>query len=77
MGLMNSKSITGYLGGFIKFSNASLGQNEVCFGVRVDRPFYAQHIKNRGSVSNPSVRSELQQSQNNLKKSDQTTLAEF
>jgi hypothetical protein len=77
MGLLNSKSITGYLGGYIKFSNSNLGQNEVCFGVRVDRTFYAQHIKLRGSVSNASVRSDLQQSQNNQKKSDQTTVAEF
>ena len=72
MGLFNSKSITGYLGGYIKFENAAQGQNEVGFGVRVDRTFYAQHIKQRGSV-----RSELQNSQNNQKKNEQTTLGDI
>ena len=72
MGLLNSKSITGYLGGYIKFENAAQGQNEVGFGVRVDRTFYAQHIKQRGSV-----RSELQNSQNNQKKNEQTTLGDI
>jgi len=41
MGLLNSKSISGYLGGYIKFENFVQGQNEVSFGVRVDRTFYA------------------------------------
>ena len=45
MGLLNSKRISGYLGGYIKFENFTQGQNEVSFGVRVDRTFYAQHIK--------------------------------
>lgn len=77
MGLLNSKSITGYLGGYIKFENSTQGQNEVSFGVRVDRSFYAQHIKQRGSVSPTSVRSELQHSQNNQKKNEQTTLGDI
>jgi hypothetical protein len=77
MGLLNSKSISGYLGGYIKFENSTQGQNEVSFGVRVDRTFYAQHIKQRGSVSRTSVRSELQHSQNNQKKNEQTTLGDI
>ena len=77
MGLLNSKSITGYLGGYIKFENAAQGQNEVSFGVRVDRTFYAQHIKQRGSVSHTSVRSEPQHSQNNQKNNEQTTLGDI
>ena len=72
MGLLNSKRITGYLGGYIKYEYAAQGQNEVSFGVRVDRTFYAQHIKQRGSV-----RSELQHSQNNQKNNEQTTLGDI
>ena len=70
MGLLNSKSITGYLGGYIKLSCANKGQNEVSFGVRVDRTFYAQFIKVRGSASNTSVISDVQHSTNNQKKSE-------
>ena len=77
MGLLNSKRISGYLGGYIKFENSTQGQNEVSFGVRVDRTFYAQHIKQRGSVSRTSFRSELQHSQNNQKKNEQTTLGDI
>jgi len=74
MGLLNSKSITGYLGGYIKFENCAHGLNEVSFGVRVDRTFYAQDIKPRSSVSHSSVSSVLQHSPRNQKKNEKTTL---
>ena len=44
MGLLNSKAISGYLGGFVKFSSSVQKSNEISFQVRVDRAFYSQYI---------------------------------